>query len=503
MPKTVYADGTIQGIKAAVADIDASDPNKEGTIIVNEGKYQWIIGNDNLGVTIHGGINLVTTGYPLDAGTNRNSKNWATEIEVIAEAHNGDWRNVDQNTYQGQAIWEAIAQGYGAALLSFTGYTNGPYKKPIRCSGFKFKGYIADIENDMAGIGIQAIPDFRVDHCRFEDFSGTAFSAGPNGIGWGSRGVFDHNEITNPYKDTFGTGNVKTAAWDAGPAWESRNTGIPNAQAQPACLRTWTGSFHGPDKQWAYGMIIGNAYYWYYGIKNFAGKYYNLPTSINDPTIPAQTGVEPVMVYIEDCLLTKCRHMTAGSAGGGCYVIRHSIVEDNVLDWYSSMVDAHAGTLLTEVYDNEITGFPSDARCETNPDGTLDSRYIGAKLTTAVGIRGGGAIVTRNKISGCNQGMFVRSDSPGTGNNNGVYAARECYIWDNVWSNNNIDLNKSNTDPNQPIFGRDFFDRAPNLAQDGWEYVSFPYPHPLTLDTQGAIVVDSTIPNAHFTIAKV
>jgi len=493
MPKTVYCDGTIDQIKAAVAQID-TDPQKEGDIILNEGDWQWTVGDISPVIPpLHGGIRLLATGYPLDAGTNRNPKTWKTSITVLNDFHNGDWRNVDELVEGANALSKAVSLGFHGSLLSFMGYTNGPYKKPIELSGIKFKAYIDDIENAQVGVDLSGIPEFRIHHCRFENFAGQGIGFGGNGIGWGSRGVMDHCEITNPYKDTYGLNNVKTPAWDQGPDH--------GATAQPPCLRGRSGSFHGADKQWAYGLIVANAYYWQ-DYRNCLGKFQDTPLSISEPSLPAQAGVEPTVVYIEDCWINKCRHHTASGGMGPIYVLRHSIIEDCVVDWYSSLIDAHAGGLLTEIYENEIVGLPSDERSETNPDGTIDTAYLGHKLTRGVHIRGGAAMVWGNRISGCNTAVNFVSDM----GQSSILASKGCYCWANIYANNNVDLNKSNTNPSQPRLDIDFFERAPNQAQDGFTYIPYVYPHPLVSGvqppTRPRLSIDSIPIKANFTLTQ-
>jgi len=79
-------------------------------------------------------------------------------------------------------------------------YLDGSNGKPIRISGIFFKGYVnATEDTSTEAVEVDSVKDFRIDHCRFEDFTSRAV-----GVGAGSRGIIDHCVFDNPYKERIG-----------------------------------------------------------------------------------------------------------------------------------------------------------------------------------------------------------------------------------------------------------------------------------------------------------
>jgi len=195
-------------------------------------------------------------------------------------------------------------------------HVDGKNNLPVRISGIKFiactnlTGYENPIDGEDAitqrGICLLRVTDFRVDHCSFIDFSGTGVIAdnryAPRGA---NRGVIDHCDFDNPYKDI----------------WE----------------RTL----------WGYGVGVGGTQLWddWQSIDHYLGKY----DGVND------------IIYIEDCNFSRCRHAVT-SNGGGFYVVRHCRFTEPRKTNYAP-IDVHGlagytgpGGRGLEAYDNEIVG---------------------------------------------------------------------------------------------------------------------------------------------------
>lgn len=194
-----------------------------------------------------------------------------------------------------------IGQGKGVTILRETQHipTNrlamfhldGANGLPIRISGISFIGYVEnEDETRNQGVQIVNVIDFRVDHCEFIDFS--SFGCVPSG----GRGVIDHCDFDNPYKDVSG------GSWGYGPGM-------------------------GGDGSWE-------------PIDYYLGQY---------------NGKKNI-VYIEDCTLSRLRHAT-DCATGGWYVVRHcTITEPRPITY--GMVNVHGfnhGRGL-EAYNNTIIG---------------------------------------------------------------------------------------------------------------------------------------------------
>jgi len=228
-------------------------------------------------------------------------------------------------------------------------YLDGSNGKPIRISGIFFKGYVVDTEDwGLEGIEVDAVKDFRIDHCRFEDFSSRAV-----GVGAHSRGVIDHCDFDNPYKDNLSI----------------------------------------PERLWGYGIIVWGDYTWESDINTILGRY---------------DGLDEV-TYIEDCTFRRCRHAIAANAGAH-YVARHNYFTEMIISYYGSYIDAHGGTpsavgtRCVEIYDNIIEDSPTDSRSISDPS------YWGRYLGLGIGIRGGGGVIFNNTIKYCRNGIRLYSD---------------------------------------------------------------------------------------------
>jgi len=265
---TIWAkSGSAEDIQSAV---DAVAATGGGTVYVPAGTFEYppsVFSKQGLGewrpaVKIPGGVNVI------GAGMN------ATILVQTEEVDGGCFFELD-----------------------------GRNGKPVRISGFYIKGNVTTETKDCCAIAVFATEDFRIDHCRIEDFSGFGIQSNYMS-GYIHRGVIDHCIIDNPYKEQP---YPEKGYWDWG-------YGI--------------GVF-GPDSYEAWGSI-----------DDYLGKYENN------------------VVYIEDCSFARCRYAVSSNAGGW-YVLRHSTI--TVSPPYNSFakagidVHAHAATVGgrgVEVYEN-------------------------------------------------------------------------------------------------------------------------------------------------------
>lgn len=176
-------------------------------------------------------------------------------------------------------------------------YVHGENGKRVRISGITFDGYVSSEDYGTSGILLETVKDFRIDHCSFEDFTSRAVGAG-NGFKGINRGVIDHCDFDNPYKDIIGGA-------------------------------------------WGYGIIVwGDGETWEPDINNLLGHY----DDVNN------------VVYIEDCNFSRCRYGVAGN-GLGFYVVRYSTVtECRPTHWAGFDVHAAPGGRGIEAYNNTIIG---------------------------------------------------------------------------------------------------------------------------------------------------
>jgi len=301
--------GSPADVQAAVNSMNAAGG---GTVYVPAGNFSFDFPTPtswSVGVTVYGGVNVI------GAGINNT---------ILRMTHNPT--NVNPVMF----------------------YLDGSNGKPIRISGITFKGYVVDTEDwSLEGIEVDSVKDFRIDHSRFEDFSSRGV-----GVGAHSRGVIDHCEFDNPYKDN------------------------PNV-----------------EHTWGYGIIVWGDYTWESDINTILGKY---------------DGLDEV-TYIEDCTFRRTRHAIAANAGAH-YVARHNYFTEMIMSYYGSYIDAHGGTpsavgtRCVEIYDNIIEDSPTDNRSISDP------AYWGQYLGLGIGIRGGGGVIFNNTIKYCRNGIRLYSD---------------------------------------------------------------------------------------------
>ena len=232
--RVIARSGSSADIQAAVDAVAAAGG---GEVIIPAGTFDFVIdpnkkGIDNLpaGVIIPGGVNVFGAG-------------------------------ADQTILR-----QPTDPPYNSAMFLIDG-VNG---KPVRISGIKFDGYVAATttgeDTNNRAITVFGTKDFRIDHCVFEDFSNTGILSKKDSATLIHKGVIDHCDFGNPYKDTMPYGTF----------------------------------------YWGYGIIVvGTSYNWEPDISNLLGKY-----------------VDNV-VFIEDNVFSRCRHAIASNAGG-YYVARHN-----------------------------------------------------------------------------------------------------------------------------------------------------------------------------------
>jgi len=231
------------------------------------------------------------------------------------------------------------------------GWYDGTPGVSARVTGITFKGKVVAEDFGIVGVRMKSLTDFRVDHNEFIDMSGTAIIS-ENYYGRSHhRGLFDHNTISNPYKDR------------------------PD----------YTGS-----KNWGYGMVaVGGA----------SGSGYLRPDI--DYYLGKYEGLDDITVF-EDNKTFGCRHSTASNQNAW-YLARKNEFHDLIPVNYTH-VDVHGqagptsvGGRGLECYENLFVGYPSN----------------GNYYTDAIGLRGGGGVVYNNVYQNLRDGVLLMWYEPG------------------------------------------------------------------------------------------
>jgi hypothetical protein len=211
------------------------------------------------------------------------------------------------------------------------------------------------------------------------------------------------------------------------------------------------GAGTGGRKIWGYGVgATGTGYNWVDDIDDVLGKYDGLSN----------------IVYIEDCNFSRCRHSVTSNSGG-FYVVRHCRFYEPRPEHYG-MIDVHGssgpegvGGRGLEAYDNEIYG------CIYPPE--MGNGWH----SQAFCLRGGGGVVFNNTIIDCEVGVELSRE--GTIEQNWI---KNLWIWGNVMNRLNAPSNGTLlTNPGGYTVNVDYFLYAK------LDYMPYPYPHPLTLET--------------------
>lgn len=399
----VARSGNPQDIQAAVDAVAAAGG---GTVYIPAGDWVFNIpSNEDCGVVVPGGVNLIGAGKDV------------TILRMM-------------QPFQDQRNQVMIG-------------VDGRNMKPTRISGITFIGNLSNGEGtqySLYGLGIGDCKNFRVDHCKFIDFSGAGvgtdcyttavnYENGEYQYYW-NWGLIDHCDFDNPYKETVG--------------------GI-----------------------WAYGVAVfgpGRSDAWLYNLSDILGRWDIETNPIRCALYEWNSQqqkyvlVDPYggkyfrwLVYIEDCTFKRCRHGIA-SNGGVFYVARHNHFEYNdPIGWPN--VDVHGamgnegwwGGRGAEVYSNVID--------ETEHSGGWGIDY-----------RGGGGVVFNNTIISCDYGVSMRYEGANT---NVVCWVKD--LW--IWSNNFIDVTTTIYDP------YNIYDEEVHyFLRQRSNYISYTYPHPLTLE---------------------
>lgn len=281
-----------------------------------------------------------------------------------------------------------------------------------------------DDKVNNVGVYIHAAKDFRVHHNRFVDFAGkSVISEAYSDM---MRGVVDHNIIDNPYKDIY-----------------PYNSGF-----------------------WAYGiLVVGKAYQWEQNINNLLGKYETL-------------GQTPI-VYIEDNILSRCRHSIASSQGVW-YVARYNkFYEPRPKNF--GMIDVHGlagydapGGRGLEAYNNEVHGAP------------------GYSSNAAMWLRGGGGVVHHNVFIDSTAAAVSLFDDSALGKPPPTYArVKDLYIWGNTYQNS------------KQLASGPYTENIDYFLSERVGYVPYPYPHPLTLGKNILSIHSSPITGIPFTVRRI
>lgn len=291
-----------------------------------------------------------------------------------------------------------------------------------RVSGISFEGFVDTTEDTSpSAVEVAGATDYRVDHCRFLDWTGSGIALTNHyiitpGVYGVNRGVIDHCDFDAPYKRTDGS--------DA-----TSDTAI-----------------------WAYGIHIRGTYSNWPDLELVLGKY---------------DGVENI-VYIEDCTFNRLRHAVVANAGG-FYVLRHSTMMGGIPRNFHQ-VDIHGasgaqpavGGRGFEIYENLIVGgpFPQDMGGGWRSQGMVP--------------RGGGGVIFNNRMIDLKFGIRFTNDP-------GVYELtrlKDMYLWNNTVERQVMPPEFTttlftNVRPTEIVENVDFF----QFERLG--YAPLPYPHRL------------------------
>lgn len=208
---------------------------------------------------------------------------------------------------------------------------------------------------------------------------------------------------------------------------------------------------------WAYGFYsVGNTKpeytNWDSDITHFLGRF---------DTVPNAAGCQ--VMFIEDCHLSRCRHATDGLQGAW-NVIRYNLIDTEYPAW--GEIDLHGSQSWysgrgMEVYRNYIRGVQSS----------------GSGNNASVRLRGGCGIIFGNTYYQSPQDLTsyqVQLDNYDYSTSFPFTNINNTYIWGNTY------IGSSALSALQGTQNINYFLREPTLAQDGFAYIPFKYPHPRT-----------------------
>jgi hypothetical protein len=397
----VYAtSGSATAIQAAINSIKSQG----GTVRIPAGTFYW----NGETVTVPSGVNVIGAS---DAGCAGHSNNWGNNTATTI-LHN--------NKAPPQAI----------PMFYVDGQQNS--HKPSRISGIQFEGTAPtdgnQENNEYGAIEIQEVYGFRIDHCTFVNFCGTAiFADAANGLTTSScYGLIDHCLVTNPYKES------------------------------------------------------GGPWYWAYGIYARGNMEVGCSPWVQDPTqLYGKFGFVngATIMYVEDSHIIDCRHFTDGIEGG-FPVTRFCKLEQSACGYEAGMICDHGAA--SQVGDSANAWW--SARGLEAYNNTLVGRstapWGGTYNNWGVQMRGGSCLFYNNAYSAKtnNQNSYfivLRNDD--NANLVPLQHLSKTYIWGNTYTNCTYISNQGGYAENT-----DYFLRAPTQAQDGITYTPYQYPNPLT-----------------------
>jgi len=397
----VARSGNPQDIQAAVDTVAAVGG---GTVYIPAGDWVFNIPSDaDCGVEVPGGVNLIGAGK---------------DVTILRMTQ----------PFQDQRNQVMIG-------------VDGRNMKSTRVSGITFIGNMSNGEGTqygLTGLSLDNCKNFRVDHCKFIDFSGSGVDAGVYTVAvnpengeyqyYWNWGLIDHCDFDNPYKDTVGGswgygisvfGPGRPDAWlydlnDILGKWDIETNPIRCA------LYEWN------SQQQKYQLVSTNG-----------GKYFRW------------------LVYIEDCTFNRCRHGVA-SSNEAFYVARHCTFTRPepycLVDVHGALgVDWWGGRGM-EVYD-----------C------TLDGTGWAVSIA-AIDYRGGGGVCFNNLIKNIPYGVRMSADNQ----QQWVCLVNNLWIWGNTFQNVDTQIHDMYDLYTE---GQQYHLQAPA------NYQPYPYPHPLTQAT--------------------
>jgi hypothetical protein len=236
--------------------------------------------------------------------------------------------------------------------------------------------------------------------------------------------------------------------------------------------------------------VVDNSYF---DITNYGIMITTMGTLANDWNSNTQEVLEQTTagdtIFIEDCEFINYHHALVGHSNGR-YVARYNTFHGgNRGNQPSHPIDAHGdfyannsdmGTRLIEVYNNTISA-------STN---TFDNAW------KAIAVRGGAAIIFNNTYQDWRNGVVLTLDSHNdehdTPENRQTWP-QDIWIWNNyrqmnvlnesdwesyVFRTNDMNGHGDLSSFDEIVENVHFFLRAPNLADDGFNYTAYTYPHP-------------------------
>jgi len=290
-------------------------------------------------------------------------------------------------------------EGEGGVMITLDGESG----LPIEAAGFTLEGTVTSeaemVANGTAQKGIQILrtKDFNVHHVKFRDWASAAIHTVKHDLAHIHQGVIHHCNIDNPYKDIL---------WD---------TGIPS--------------------EWAYGILVNGVGSQWQPIEDLLGKYGDN------------------VVYIEDCVFSRCRYPVASNTSG-YYVSRHNTL--NVCPNYGTFgkaaLDVHEGA----------TGYAGGRGLEAYAN-TIVGTGAGQQ---AFKMRGGSGVIYNNMVSDLHTSLWLLKAE--WANFNERNSVTDLYYYNNTLSNVSQDV----SDAGGYTEGTHYF------LYERPGYIPFEYPHP-------------------------